>query len=173
MVNRGKVSVANYDALTKWLGVGYGYFEKYGVPQIPERERAEFQKAAVAFRPLVVRLDRTTRDLLLPALADGQIALVVDTQMRSTQFVPAQPASDTPLPMLEPALVFGVSDAELLRKAFIEYRAIADDMIDAARQIEGNQIPRRFPPPRRENPQEHQEGLHAVHLSAAEAVERR
>ncbi len=144
LVNRGKVSVANYDRLTKWLGVGYRYFEKYGVPKIPPGDREKFEKAAASFKPLVLRLDSTTRDMLLPALADGQIGVVLDTKLSSKQFAQALPATETPLRMLEPALVLGVSDAELLRKACTEYKSIINDMIDAARQIEGSEIPADF-----------------------------
>ena len=46
--------------------------------------------------------------------------------------------------MLEPALVLGVSDAELLRKACVEYRTIFNGLIDAARNIEGSQVPENF-----------------------------
>ena len=51
--------------------------------------------------------------------------------------------------MLEPALVLGVSDAELLRKACVEYRAIFNGFIDAARSIEGSHVPEniRIPEP--------------------------
>ncbi|MGO8690384.1 MAG: hypothetical protein ACLQLG_12185 [Thermoguttaceae bacterium] len=144
VVNRGKVSVANYDRLTKWLGVGYRYFEKYGVPKIPSGDREKFEKAAASFKPLVVRLDSTTRDMLLPALADGQVGVVLDTKLSSKQFAKPLPATETPLRMLEPALVLGVSDAELLRKACTEYKSIINDMIDAARHIEGSEIPADF-----------------------------
>ena len=143
-VSRGKVSVADYDLLVKWLGVGYHYFEKYAVPKMDEKEQEQFRKDMAAFLPLIGRLGRTTRDMLLPALADGQIGLVIDTKLTSKQFVQTVPATDEPLSMLEPALVFGVSDAELLRKAFVEYKAIANDMIEAARKSEDIPVPADF-----------------------------
>ena len=40
--------------------------------------------------------------------------------------------------------MFGVSDAELLRKAFVEYKAIANDMIEAARKSEDIPVPADF-----------------------------
>ena len=46
-----------------------------------------------AFLPLIERLGRTTRDMLLPASADGQIGLVIDTKLASKQFVKAMPAN--------------------------------------------------------------------------------
>ena len=148
-VARGKVSMQNYDLAAKWLGIGYGYFEKYAVPKMPEGEREKFQQFATSARPLVKRLHRTTRDMLLPALADGQFALVIDTKLKSKRFFPAQPAAEKPLAMLEPALVLGVSDAELLRKACGEYRDDFNGLIDAVRNVEGSHVPEnlRIPEP--------------------------
>ena len=79
--------------------------------------------------------------MLLPALADGQIGLVVDTKLKSKQFLKSLPATEKSMPMVEPALVFGVSDANLLRKACVEYRTIVNGLIDAVRKIEGTQVP--------------------------------
>ena len=143
-VLRGKVSGKNYEMAAKWLGVGYGYFEKYGLPRMPEQEREKFQKFATAARPLVEQLHKTTRDMLLPALADGQFAFVIDTKLKSKQFLKSLPATEKSMPMLEPALVFGVSDANLLRKACVEYRTIGNGLIDAIRKIEGTQVPEDF-----------------------------
>jgi hypothetical protein len=141
---RSKVSVANYDLIAKWVGVAYRYVEKYAVPKIPEDKRAEFDKFVKNVTPLVHRLDEANRQLLLPALADGQTAVVLDAKLKSKQFLAALPATEKPMPMLEPALVVGVSDAELLKKACVEYRAILDGLIDALRQVEDSKIPEDF-----------------------------
>ena len=66
--------------------------------------------------PLFGRLNQTTRDKLLPALADGQIGLVIDTKLRASDSFERMPAVADPLPWREPAFIFGVSDAELLRR---------------------------------------------------------
>jgi hypothetical protein len=141
VVSRTKVSVEGYNLLSKWVGVAYGYAEKYAVPQMKEKERAQFRKFMADALPLVKRFDEANRRLLLPALADGQTGLVIDTKLTSKQYVKVLPPTEQALPMIEPALVFGVSDAALLRKALVEYRAVADGLLAAARKIEGNQIP--------------------------------
>ena len=46
-------------------------------------------------KPLLGRLDKTTRDLLIPALADGQTGLVIDAKLTS-QPVHQDPAGDEP-----------------------------------------------------------------------------
>ena len=37
LVDRSKFSPEGYDMLVKWIGVGYRYFEEYGLPQIESR----------------------------------------------------------------------------------------------------------------------------------------
>ena len=132
-MNRAKVSVKDYDLLVKWAKVGYGYFEKYAVPKMSSMDREAFAKFVPLATPLVKRLDQTTRDMLLPAMADGQLGVVVDAKLKSKQFLASLPATEEPMPMAEPALIFGVSDPELLVKACSEYREIFNGLFDALR----------------------------------------
>jgi hypothetical protein len=142
LVGRGKVSPRDYDLLSKWVKIAYGYFEEFALPEMPPVDRRKFEKLMTSVRPLMARLDKANREMLIPALADGQAGLVLDTKLRSTQFLQALPASEQPLPMIEPALVVGVSDAALLRKACQEYHAALNGLLDALRQIEGVDIPK-------------------------------
>ncbi len=52
LVGRSKVSPDAYDLLVKWMGIGYRYFEEYGIPQLKlelkPKERAEFEKVFAA-----------------------------------------------------------------------------------------------------------------------------
>ena len=91
--------------------------------------------------PLLKRMDKANREMLIPALADGQSALVIDGKLQSKHFIESLPATDKPMPMLEPALVVGVSNAKLLKQALGEYREIVNGLIDAVRQIEGSNVP--------------------------------
>ncbi len=79
--------------------------------------------------------------MLFPALADGQAGLVFDAKLTSNHFVESLPATEKPMPMIDPALVLGVSDAKLLVKAMGQYREIINGLIDAARQVKGAKIP--------------------------------
>ena len=76
--------------------------------------------------------------MLLPALADGQIGFVLDAKIVSKQWFKEMPTASQPLPMLEPAIVCGVSDAVLLKKALGEYRAIFNDAIAKVRELVPN-----------------------------------
>ena len=89
----------------------------------------------------MARADKANRELLHPALADGQIALVFDGKLKSDHFIQAAPATPKPMPMVEPAIVIGVSDAKLLKQAFGEYRAVVNGFIDAIRHVEGSNVP--------------------------------
>ena len=101
-----------------------------------EDKQENAKKFIEAALPSIKRADKANRDLLIPALADGQLALVFDAKSQSKQFFASQPAAEKPMPMMEPALVVGLSDAKLFKQALGEYRAIVNGLIDAARQIE-------------------------------------
>jgi hypothetical protein len=142
VVQRGKHSLAEYDLLVKWLKKGHGYFEDFGLPKMDDKQRDEYHKIMTAANPLLARLNQTTREMLFPALADGQLGIVVDAQEKSKRWLKAFPATEPALPMLEPALVVGVSDAELLKKAMSEYFAIANDAIAASADLSHGEIPK-------------------------------
>jgi len=148
VVGRGRTSPDDYDLLVKWLKTGYRYFKKYAVPQMSKREQREFRKAMETARPLLKRVDRITREMLIPALADGQMALVLDAELSSRRFVKTLPATSEPMPMIEPALVVGVSDAGLLKKAMRAYQGVLDDLVDAVREAEPGAVPDDYAIPR-------------------------
>jgi len=148
VVGRARSSPEDYDLLVKWLKTGYRYFEKYAVPRMSKREQREFHRAMGVARPLLKRVDQINREMLIPALADGQAGLVLDAKLTSRRFINALPATREPMPMVEPALVVGVSDAGLLRKAFGAYQDVLDDLLDAVREAEPGAIPADYVIPR-------------------------
>lgn len=152
IVGRSKVDTQGYDLLVKWIGAGYRYFEEYAVPQMPPDVRKRYDEFMPRLKPLAARLDKTTRELLIPALADGQTALVLDAKLTSRQFLKTLPPTEQPLPMIEPAIVVGVSDAAKLKDAFKEYYAIADDVMGTVKAIDAKEkhpeIPKDFELPR-------------------------
>lgn len=147
-VARAKYSPDAYPKLVKWLRTGWMYVDDFVVPQLDDTQKEQYQKIMKVATPLLKRLDETTGQLLLPALADGQVGLVLDGKLSSKQWFVAMPASDKALPMLEPALVLGVSDAAKLEKAFGEYRSLANDVITAIRKVDPDNVPDfKIPPP--------------------------
>src|SRR5262249_38213284 len=61
------------------------------------------------------------------------------------------PQGDQELPMFEAAAVFGVSDAELLKKACEEYRAVAEIVFAKAKEMHAGEIPADFKLPTAES----------------------
>jgi hypothetical protein len=130
IVGRRKVSVEHYDNLVKWGKVGWKYMEELALPRLPEDKRAKAQAFLTDLKPLLARLDTATRDMWAPAVADGQIGLVVDAKLTSKQIHRSMPMLQKEMPFLEPALVMGVSNADLLKKAIGEFRGVYNDLID-------------------------------------------
>jgi hypothetical protein len=144
LAGRTRYQPEHYQLLVKWLKKGSGYFEEFGVPMLDEKGKDMYKLFTRIGHPLLERVDRATGMMLLPALADGQSALVLDARLSSKQWHKAMPEADTPLPLPELAFVFSVSDADLLRKAMKEYHAIANDAIAKIRELGVGEIPAGF-----------------------------
>ena len=137
IAGRAKVRPGDYDTLVKWLTTAYGYAEEYGVPQIPPKERPQFEKFIAGAKPLIARIDKThPRTVDTRRLADGQSRVVIDAKFTSRQFIKAMPPTEQALPMIEPAIVVGVSDAAKLKDAFHEFYTVADDFVELAKSVD-------------------------------------
>ncbi len=132
---RSKPSGKTYHLLVKWLKVANQYVEDLVVPRLDEDRKAQYERVTKALYPILRRLDRVTTEQLFPAMQDGQWAFVLDATLKSRQWYRGMPRADKPLPMLEPALVIGVSDANKFRTAFTEYRKIINDLTRAAHDL--------------------------------------
>jgi hypothetical protein len=130
VVGRSKPSPEAYQTFVKWVKKAYGHAEEAFLPQLGANEKDQYEEFKKAFFPLLKRLDETTAKMLIPALADGQSGFVLDAKWSSKQWVKLfLPATEKALPLPEPAVVLGVSDAALLRKAMGEYRQILNEII--------------------------------------------
>ena len=141
IIGRGKYDPQAYDKLVKWATVGFSYFEEYAIPQMGFDEREKATQALEIAKPLLERANKVTRDQLVPALKDGQSAFVMDAQISSKQWHKDMPASAHALPMVELALVMGVSDVASFKKAMSEYKAIANDLVNKIREKDPSAIP--------------------------------
>lgn len=144
LAGRGKNSPEDYALLVKWIKVAYGYFEEFAVPTMSPRERERFEQFKKSAGPLVARLDAVTREKLVPSLADGQVALVVDAKLKTKRLAKSLPKTPKAMPLLEPAIVLGLSDAGLFVEAMGEYLELANGLIDAIREIEDSEVPEDF-----------------------------
>jgi hypothetical protein len=130
-----------YRLLVKWLNMANGYVDQLVLPNLEDKDKKRWQESMTKARPILSRLDEVTGRLLLPALPDGQSAFVIDARLKSKRWHAALPRSANPLTLPEPAVIVGVSDAGLLRKAFAEYRSAANDLLSVADEESELHIP--------------------------------
>ncbi len=138
---RGKSDPADYETSRKWIGKGFEYWERIGVPMLSADEQAIYSELKERLTPLVKRLDVTNQKLLLPALADGQGAVVINTKLKEKQWHPALPASERDLPLPEMAMVYGVSDAAKLKKGVATYFETIQEILDVLHAVMPTEIP--------------------------------
>lgn len=137
--SRGKYSPESYATLVKWLKKAHGYFEDFGLPQMEEEERDKYAAIWPQLIPLLERLDTITGTKFLPAMADGQSAFVLDAKMSSNNWIKSTPVTAEELPLIEPAIVCGVTDAKMLVEAMGEYRTLVNDTLDKLEEISGGE----------------------------------
>jgi hypothetical protein len=137
---RGVDATPRYKSLVKWITTFYGHglaaAEELGPEGVVEQIKTTMQQVL----PFLERFDTITGTQLLPALADGQSALVIDGRWKSKRWFPDLDQKGKELPMVEIGLVLGVSDADLLVKAFKGYRELVNDLLNVARGF-GASIP--------------------------------
>lgn len=123
------LDVEFYDAAAHWANVGWGYFEKYGLPNLPEDKKAEVQDAIKLFGPTVMAFHETTREKFLPAFG-GEFAIQADTELTLSTI----PGVDKEMPMIEPAIILAVKDKDLMDEALVDYWEVLRNALYAAGQ---------------------------------------
>lgn len=145
MVGRSIVHPEHWDILVKWIKKGDGYLRKFGFPMIEQMAGEDtvkkIEQVLDGFAPSLRKIDETMRTNLLPALADGQSGFIVDNKLVSTQWHRDMPSSPKPLPILEPALILGVSDRDKLVAATIDIRQAFNDMAKVVHELDPDEIP--------------------------------
>ncbi len=136
-VGRSKVSGKSYAAFAKWVKVFYGHADEIARAKLDGDDKDGYVKLTDKLVPLFRKLDETTGKLFLPALADGQLAFVIDAKWSSKHWLKALPPTEKALPFLEIGIVLGVSDAEKLQKAMTNYREAVNDMIGVLQSLRG------------------------------------
>ncbi len=129
-VLRTNYDPAEYDMMVFAMKKAHGYVETYLMGELDEAERAKYQEVMKLVTPHLARLDKTTREKLLPASKDSQAAIVLDMKASSRQWFTEMPPAQKPLPMPELAFVYGVSDSELLRSAWDDYFDVGQKLLN-------------------------------------------
>lgn len=138
---RSPLTLEDYDRSVKWLRRGRYYFEKIALQGFSEEQRTAYQDASRDLHPVLEHLDRVNRELLIPAMQDGQKAVVLGaTPQPSTEFVAEGDHSDTsavdnPRPGFELACVVGLSDAAKFKEGCEEYVSAAEQVWSRVRNV--------------------------------------
>lgn len=141
VVSRIKSDPALLDDLTALAAGGWGLFMKYGLPRAKENDREQVEAFDEHIVPLGTKLVEVLRAKIVPALADGQVGLVIDAKTKTTRVQRDLPASAEPLPLLEPAIVLPLADPKLFREGMSDLFALADELVAAARQMDPDAVP--------------------------------
>jgi hypothetical protein len=134
-------TVDDYEQGVQWLRRGVHYFEKIGLEEMTPERQAAYARMRRQLEPQLARLDRATRELLIPSVADGQKALVLDASPRSETVFAERRGEDESMipsdamPRLELACVIGVSDPGRFKQACQEYLAVAGEAWNGVREF--------------------------------------
>ncbi|MBX9624331.1 MAG: hypothetical protein K2X82_11035 [Gemmataceae bacterium] len=134
VVWRSGTTPEDYRAAVNWATVAAGHAQQVVREKFPD-VAPTVDNVVKEFRPLLDELDEITERLWLPALADGQEAVVLDAKWSSKKWQAMMPEADKPLPLPEFGVVVGVSDRVKLEQAAGRYWALGDKMIAKAREL--------------------------------------
>ena len=138
---RSKDDVENYKQMVEWLKKVAGHAESIAEKKADADDWAKYQEVRGKGLELLKRLDEANRENLFPALADGQSAMVIDFTATSQKWFEKMPESPKPLPMLEFALITGVSDAEKLKAGIKTYIDVAREGYKTLKEMHEEDVP--------------------------------
>src|SRR4051812_22728112 len=141
IASRSKNGVDDYTKLVDWLKRVAGHVEQIAEKKADSDDWEKYQKIRGKGIELLERLDKANREQMFPALADGQGALVIDFTAKSQQWFEKMPQASKPLPMLELAVVAGVSDAEKLHEGVKTYIDAGQEAVELAKEVHGEDMP--------------------------------
>jgi hypothetical protein len=141
VAGRSRTSIDQYRMAAKFVRLAKEYADVYVQAKADDENKEKYQKFFDGLGPVFKRLNEVTEQFMVPALADGQAAFVLDARLKSKQWFKLLPEADTALPMLEPAIVVGVSDEAKLRKAFGEYRVLANQLLAKLHEVDEDKVP--------------------------------
>ncbi|REJ97601.1 MAG: hypothetical protein DWQ35_01685 [Planctomycetota bacterium] len=139
---RGVHRPQDYEMVVKWLTRTSKFFEKHVVPTMDDDDQEAYAQVVEVAYPALRQADKVTREMLIPSMADGQFAFVIDAEATSPLWHVAIPDFGRDMPMAMPALVTGLSDSEQFAKALGEYKRLFVETYEKLRELE----PEEFPP---------------------------
>lgn len=141
---RVKNDPGQFDDFASWADLGWSFFRTYLLPKAESDQREVFEEVDEHVAPLGATFAGIMRNKILPALADGQIAFVIDGKSTTKRPHAALPSAAEPLPLMEPAIVLGLDDPKLFREGMSDLFELADELVDAVREINPDAVPAEY-----------------------------
>ena len=141
IASRTSADAFNLETLIGWGEMSYGFFEKYLYEKMDDDDREKYDDARETFGPLYESLFNTLTTKFAPALADRQLAFVLDDETTVERLQKELPSSADPLPVIEPAIVFGLADADLFKEGLNDLFELADKLVNVIREKDPSAIP--------------------------------
>ena len=141
IASRSKQNIRDYEEGVAWLKKTAEHVEKIAEEKSEADDWAKYQEIRKKAIVLLKRLDKTNREHLYPALADGQGAFVLDVEAKSKQWFTQMPESPKPLPMFELGFAASVSDAERLRQGVSTYIDVAIETYKLIKEYNPQEMP--------------------------------
>jgi hypothetical protein len=141
---RVKNDPGQFEDLASWTDLGWSFFRKYLLPKADAEDREKLEEVDEHLAPLGGKLAGILRNKILPSLADGQMAFVIDGKSSTKRPHQGLPAATEPLPIVEPAIVLGLDDPKLFREGMSDLFELADEAVDAVREMNPDALPAEY-----------------------------
>ena len=138
---RLRTDVPRFDDVVSWIGMGWRFFTKHLLPQADMEMQEQVSEFDEHIAPLAAKFVEIVRRTFIPATANGQIGFVIDGKSRTPRLHKQLPTAQEPLPLIEPAIVLGLDDSGLFRDGMNELFALADDLVEAVREVNPESVP--------------------------------
>jgi len=141
---RVKNDPGQFEDFSSWVDMGWSFFLKYLVPKADEDDQEKIEEVDEHLAPLGSKFVGIVRAKILPSLADGQMAFVIDGKSSTKRLHQSLPSAAEPLPLVEPAIVLGLSDPKLFREGMSDLFELSDEVVDAVREMSPDALPAEY-----------------------------
>jgi hypothetical protein len=144
---RVKNDPSQFEDFASWADTGWSFFLKYLLPKADADDREKIEEVDEHLAPLGAKFVGIVRTKIMPSLADGQMAFVIDGKSSTKRPHQSLPSATEPLPLVEPAIVLGLDDPKLFREGMSDLFELADEVVDAVREINPDALPAEYSVP--------------------------
>ena len=141
---RVKNDPGQFEDFASWADMGWSFFQKYLLPKADADDREKIEEVDEHLAPLAAKFVGIVRTKILPSLADGQMAFVIDGKSSTKRLHQSLPSATEPLPLVEPAIVLGLDDPKLFRDGMSDLFELADEVVDAVREMNPDALPAEY-----------------------------